>query len=132
MLLTDLSRVKQGQTTMQIGIVGLPFSGKSTLFQAATKTRPDPFAPGKPEARHAIVKVPDDRLEKLSAIFSPRSTTHAIIEFVDVAGLQKGESDSAQFTTEFLTKVRDNDALVQVVRSFEDDAVPHPDGNILH
>ncbi|MGB2957812.1 MAG: redox-regulated ATPase YchF [Bacteroidota bacterium] len=115
---------------MQIGIVGLPFSGKSTLFQAATKTRPDPFTPGKPEARHAIVKVPDDRLEKLSAIFSPKSTTHAIIEFLDVAGLQKGESDSAQFTTEFLTKVRNNDALVQVVRSFEDDAVPHPEGNV--
>jgi GTP-binding protein YchF len=115
---------------MQIGIVGLPFSGKSTLFQAATRTHPDSFATGKPEARHAIVKVPDDRLEKLSAIFSPRSTMHAIIEFVDVAGLQKGESESAQFTTEFLTKVRNNDALVQVVRSFEDDAVPHPEGSV--
>ncbi len=115
---------------MQIGIVGLPFSGKSTLFQAATKRRPDSFAPGKPEVRHAIVKVPDDRLERLSAIFSPKSTTHAIIEFVDVAGLQKGESDATQFTTEFLANVRNNDALVQVVRSFEDDAVPHPEGSV--
>jgi GTP-binding protein YchF len=115
---------------MQIGIVGLPFSGKSTLFQTITKTHLDPSALTKPEARHAVVKVPDQRLDKCSEIFSPKNTIHATIEFVDVAGLKKGESGSTQFTTNFLTNVKTNDALVQVVRLFANDAVAHPDGSI--
>ena len=115
---------------MQIGIVGLPFSGKSTLFQTITKTHLDPSVLTKPEARHAVVKVPDQRLDKCSEIFSPKSTIHAAIEFVDVAGLKKGESGSTQFTTNFLTNVKTNDALVQVVRLFANDAVAHPDGSI--
>jgi len=60
----------------------------------------------------------------------PKSTVHATIEFVDVAGLKKGESGSTQFTTNFLSNVKTNDALVQVVRVFADDAVPHPEGTI--
>ena len=115
---------------MQIGIVGLPFSGKSTLFQTITKTHLDPSVLTKVEAHHAIVKIPDARLDKCSAIFSPKSTVHATIEFVDVVGLKKGESGSTQFTTNFLANVKTNDALVQVVRLFENDAVPHPDGSI--
>ena len=115
---------------MQIGIVGLPFSGKSTLFQTITKTHLDPSLLSKPEAHHAIVKVPDARLARLSALFSPKSTVSATIEFVDVVGLKKGESGSTQFTTNFLTNVKTNDALVQVVRLFANDAVPHPDGTI--
>ena len=115
---------------MQIGIVGLPFSGKSTLFQTITKTHLDPSALTKPEAHQAVVKVPDQRLDKCAEIFSPKSTVHAAIEFVDVAGLKKGESGSTQFTTNFLTNVKTNDALVQVVRLFANDAVPHPDGSI--
>ena len=115
---------------MQIGIVGLPFSGKSTLYQTITKTHLDPSALTKSEAHHAIVKVPDHRLEKASEIFSPKSTVHATIEFVDVVGLKKGESGSTQFTTNFLSNVKTNDALVQVVRLFANDAVPHPDGNV--
>lgn len=115
---------------MQIGIVGLPFSGKSTLYQTITKTHFDPSVLTKIEAHHAIVKVPDARLEKCSELFSPKSTVHATIEFVDVVGLKKGESGSTQFTTNFLANVKTNDALVQVVRLFADDAVPHPDGTI--
>ncbi len=115
---------------MQIGIVGLPFSGKSTLFQTITKTHIDPSLLARPDAHHAIIKVPDARLDKLSVLFSPKSTVHAVIEFVDVAGLKKGESGSTQFTTNFLSNVKTNDALVQVVRVFADDAVPHPDGTI--
>ena len=115
---------------MQIGIVGLPFSGKSTLFQTITKTHLDPSVLTKVEAHHAIVKIPDARLDKCSAIFSPKSTVHATIEFVDVVGLKKGESGSTQFTTNFLANVKTNDALIQVVRLFENDAVPHPDGSI--
>ena len=115
---------------MQIGIVGLPFSGKSTLFQAITKTHLDPSALARAEAHHAVVKVPDRRLTALSGLFSPRSTVNATIEFVDVVGLKKGESGSAQFTTNFLASVKTNDALVQVVRAFTNDAVPHPDGSV--
>ena len=115
---------------MQIGIVGLPFSGKSTLFQTITKTHIDPSLLSRPEAHHAIIKVPDARLTRLSSLFSPPSTVYATIEFVDVAGLKKGESGSTQFTTNFLANVKTNDALVQVVRVFADAAVPHPDGSI--
>jgi hypothetical protein len=115
---------------MQIGIVGLPYSGKSTLYQTITKTHIDPLALAKAETHHAIVKVPDARLDKLSALFNPKRTANATIEFVDVVGLKKGESGSTQFTTNFLASVKTNDALVQVVRLFANDAVPHPDGSI--
>jgi ribosome-binding ATPase YchF (GTP1/OBG family) len=115
---------------MQIGIVGLPFSGKSTLFQAITRTHLDPAALARVEAHHGVVKVPDARLEKLTQLFSPKRTVHATIEFVDVIGLKKGESGSTQFTTNFLGNVKNNDALVQVVRVFTDDAVAHPDGSV--
>lgn len=115
---------------MQIGIVGLPFSGKSTLYQTITKTHLNQSALGKAEAHHAMVRVPDERLDRLSALFSPKSTVYASIEFVDVIGLKKGEAGSTQFTTNFLGSVKTNDALVQVVRFFEDGAVPHPEGSI--
>src|SRR5437899_6010491 len=115
---------------MQLGIVGLPFSGKSTLFQAITKTHLDAAAMAKADVHLGIVKVPDERLDRCSAIFSPKSTVHATIEFVDVVGLKKGASGTTQFTTGFLSAVKTNDALIQVVRLFANDAVPHPDGSI--
>jgi len=115
---------------MQIGIVVLPFSAKSTMFQAITKTHLDPSALARTEAHHAVVKVPDRRLTTLSELFSPKKTVNATIEIVDVVGLKKGESGSAQFTTNFLASVKTNDALVQVVRAFANDAVPHPDGSV--
>jgi ribosome-binding ATPase len=115
---------------MQIGIVGLPFSGKSTLFQAITRTEIDIQAQGRGDAHLGIVKVPDARLDKLAAIYTPKKTTYATIEFVDVVGLKKGESGSTQFTTNFFNNVKNNDALVQVVRAFANDVVPHPDGTV--
>jgi GTP-binding protein YchF len=115
---------------MQIGIVGLPFSGKSTLFQTLTKTHLDPAALAKAESHQAVVKVPDKRLDKLTEIFKPLKKTNAAIEFVDVIGLKKGDSGSAQFTGNFLSKVKTNDALIQVIRIFENDSVQHPEGNI--
>lgn len=115
---------------MQIGIVGLPFSGKTTLFQAITRTLLDQAALARQEAHVGVVKVPDRRLGKLAAIFLPKTVVHAVIEFVDVVGLKRGESGSVQFSTNFLSKVRTNDALVQVVRLFADATVPHPDGSI--
>lgn len=116
---------------MQLGIVGLPYSGKSTLFQAVTKTHLDPTAiTGKSDPHLGVIKVPDARLDRCAVIFSPKSTVYAAIELVDVAGLKKGASGTAQFTTGFLAAVKTNDALIQVVRLFRDDAVPHPDGSI--
>jgi GTP-binding protein YchF len=115
---------------MQLGIVGLPYSGKSTLFQAITKTHLDAAAMAKSDTHLGVVKVPDERLDRCSALFSPKSTVYATIEFVDVAGLKKGASGTAQFTTGFLSAVKTNDALIQVVRLFNDEAVPHPDGRI--
>ena len=115
---------------MQIGIVGLPFSGKSTLFQTITRTHLEPLALGRAESHHAIVRIPDARLDRVTEIFKPKSTVHATIEFVDVVGLKKGDSGSTQFTTSFLSSVKTNDALVQVVRLFANDTVPHPDGSV--
>lgn len=115
---------------MQIGIVGLPYSGKSTLFQTITKTLLDPNELTKSETHQAVIKVPDDRLEKLTEMFNPKKKVNAVIDVVDVVGLQKGDSGSTQFTGNFLAKVKTNDALVQVVRLFSNEAVPHPDGSI--
>jgi GTP-binding protein YchF len=115
---------------MQIGIVGLPISGKSTLYQTITKTHFDQFQLAKSEAHHAVIKVPDSRLDKLVEIFKPQKRTNASIEFVDVIGLQKGDSGSAQFTGNFLSTVKTNDALVQVVHLFENESAPHPSGSV--
>ncbi len=115
---------------MQIGIVGLPQSGKSTLFQTITKTHLDPAAMAKVETHQSVIKVPDKRLDKLTEIFQPKKKVNATIEVLDVVGLHKGDSNSTQFTGNFLAKVKNNDALIQVVRLFENEIVPHPDGTI--
>ena len=115
---------------MQIGIVGLPQSGKSTLFQTITKTHLDSSSMAKMETHQSIIKVPDERLDKLTEIFNPKKKTNATIEVIDVVGLQKGDSGSTQFTSNFLSKVKTNDALIQVVRLFKNDFVPHPDGSV--
>ena len=115
---------------MQIGIVGLPFSGKSTLFQTITKTHIDPAALAKSESHQAIIKVPDERLDKLTELFQPKKKINATIDVIDVVGLQKGDSGSTQFTSNFLSKVKTNDALIQVVRLFENELVPHPEGSV--
>ena len=115
---------------MQIGIVGLPFSGKSTLFRTITKTHLDDSSLGGSETHQAIIKVPDVRLDILSDIFKPPTTVYANIEFVDEVGLKKGDSGSTQFTTNFLANVKTNDAFIQVVRLFDNDAVPHCEGSV--
>ena len=115
---------------MQIGIVGLPFSGKTTLFQTITKTLLDPNTLAKSETHQAVIKVPDKRLDKFAEMFNPKKKVNATIEVVDVIGLQKGDSGSTQFTGNFLSNVKTNDALVQVVRLFSNEIVPHPDGSV--
>jgi len=115
---------------MQIGIVGLPQSGKSTLFQTITQTHLDPASLVKVETHQSVIKVPDERLDKLTEIFNPKKKVSATIEVLDIVGLHKGDSGSTQFTSNFLGKVKNADALIQVVRLFENELVLHPDGSI--
>jgi GTP-binding protein YchF len=115
---------------MQLGIVGMPYSGKTTLFQTLTDTHIDPAAAQKRDANLAMVKVPDERLDKLTEMYNPKKKVNATIEIVDLAGVQKGDRDSAQFSSQFLAKVRTNDALLHVVRGFHDEAVPHVEGSV--
>lgn len=115
---------------MQIGIVGLPYSGKTTFFQTLTETHIDPNALQKKDVNQAIIKVPDERLDKLTEIFNPKRKVNATIEIVDLVGVQKPEPGHSAFSTLFLSKVRTNDALIHVVRGFVDQSVPHIEGTI--
>ena len=115
---------------MQIGITGLPLSGKSTLFQTLTKTHIDPSILARAESHQAVIKVPDQRLDKCTLMFNPKKKVNAAIEFVDIIGLQKGDSGSTQFTSNFLSKIKNTDALIHVVRLFENELVIHPEGKI--
>jgi ribosome-binding ATPase len=115
---------------MQIGIVGLPFSGKSTLFQTLTNTHLDEAASHRQQTNIAMVKVPDARIDVLAGYFHPKKLVYTSIEFVDVIGLKKGDRDSTQFTSSFLASVKTNDALIHVVRCFDDPLYPHPEGSI--
>jgi GTP-binding protein YchF len=110
---------------VKICIVGLPLSGKSSLFSALTGLTTE-SASAKGADPVAVVKVPDPRLEKLAAIFEPKKKTAASIEFVELQGLAAGDAKKASFSEQFLGKLRTADALLAVVRSFRDPAVPHP------
>lgn len=115
---------------MQIGLVGLQYSGKTTLFNTLAGIEEDTTASMKEEATIEVVKVPDRRLDKMTEMFNPKKTVNATIEVFDIPGLRKSDDGKLKITNNFLNSVRNNDALFYVVRQFQDDSVPHPMNNI--
>ena len=117
---------------MKLGIVGLPNVGKSTLFNSLTKAGAEsanyPFCTIDPNI--GVVAVPDERLDKLAALYDSAKITPAVIEFVDIAGLVKGASKGEGLGNQFLANIREVDAIVHVVRCFDDPNVVHVDGSV--
>ncbi len=110
---------------MQIGLVGLQSSGKTILFNTLANIQEDENT-YREEAKVEVVKVPDERLDKLTEIFNPKKKVNATIEIFDIPGVGLAEDGKVRITSAFLNNVKNNDALFYVVRQFRNDAVPHP------
>ncbi len=116
---------------MRIGIIGLPQSGKTTLFSALTQTDPNQVEPHTRKEGHVgLVKVPDARLDWLHTLYPKAKKTPATIEYIDTGGLAKGSAQQKSFQDRFLAQLKNIDALLLVIRLFESEAVPHPEGGL--
>ena len=115
---------------MKLGIIGLPQSGKTTIFNALTRgDTPTTASAGRIEVHTAVVDVPDPRVDKLSAMFKPKKTIYAKVTYADIAGLEGGAAKSG-ISGQLLNQLAQMDAFIHVVRCFESDLVPHPAGSV--
>jgi GTP-binding protein YchF len=128
----SIGLVEEDKKIMQIGIVGLPNSTKTTIFNALThrQEQTDVTSSGKVEVHTAMVAVPDPRVDRLAEIFHPQKTTYARVQYNDIAGLRVGIGQEGGLSGSLLQAISQNDALLHVVRAFEDERVPHPEGSI--
>src|SRR5512142_212771 len=118
---------------MQIAIIGLPASGKTTVFNTLTRGHADTGGYGGMTLHVGVVKVPDDRLDRLAEIFKPKKVVHADVTYVDLPAppaSSEGRVGAEELPAEHLARLRDSDALLHVVRAFDDPSVPHPDGSV--
>jgi GTP-binding protein YchF len=118
---------------MQIAIVGLAGSGKTTVFNTLTRGHADTGGFGGLELHVGVVKVPDERLDRLAEIFKPKKVVHADVTYVDLPAppaSSEGRIGTEELPAEHLARLRESDALLHVVRAFEDDAHPHPEGSV--
>ncbi len=115
---------------MKLGIIGLPQSGKTTIFNALTRgNTPTTASAGRIEVHNAVVEVPDPRVDKLSAMFNPKKTIYAKVTYADIAGLETGSAKSG-ISGQLLNQLNQMDGLILIVRGFNDESVMHPSGTV--